>query len=416
MSSSHTLNAVFTQNTYTLAVTTSGQGSVAKVPDQATYASGSSVQLTATPSTGWSFSGWSGGTSGTANPLTIVMNDNKAVTATFTQNVYTLTVTVNPTGGGTVTRSNNGPYHLNDVVTLTEAPSAGYTFSGWSGDGTGSGTTRTVTVTGNMAATATFTQNQYQVVFATSGSGATSPSGTQTYAAGAVVPISATAGSGYTFSSWSATGSIVIASASSASTTATINGAGTITAAFTQIQYTLAVTVSPTAGGTVTPDKSPPYHLNDVITLTEAPNSGYAFSGWSGDGTGTGATRTVTITGNMAVTATFTQIQYTLGIYSDSACTTPKTDISWGDIEPGGSTHQTVYIKNTGNVAATLSCTFGNWVPSGAASYITVTWDKEGAPIAPNESVAATFTLTVSPSITGITTFSVEINIIATQA
>jgi hypothetical protein len=118
----------------------------------------------------------------------------------------------------------------------------------------------------------------------------------------------------------------------------------------------------------------------------------------------------------MAATAAFTQIQCTLGVYSDSACTTPKTDITWGDLQPGGSTHQTVYIKNTGNVAATLSCTFGNWVPSGAASYVTVTWDKEGAPIAPNESVAATFTLTVSPSITGITTFSVEINISATQA
>lgn len=106
----------------------------------------------------------------------------------------------------------------------------------------------------------------------------------------------------------------------------------------------------------------------------------------------------------------------TFNIYSDSAYTTPITDISWGDLEPGGSTHQTVYIKNTSNVAATLSCTFGNWVPSGAASYITVTWDKEGASIAPNESVAATFTLTVSPSITGITTFSVQINISATQA
>jgi hypothetical protein len=106
----------------------------------------------------------------------------------------------------------------------------------------------------------------------------------------------------------------------------------------------------------------------------------------------------------------------TLGIYSNSACTTPITDISWGGLQPGGSTSQTVYVKNTGNVAATLSCTFGNWVPSGAASYIIVSWNKEGARINPNESVAAMFTLTVSPSITGITTYSVVINIIATQS
>jgi hypothetical protein len=45
-----------------------------------------------------------------------------------------------------------------------------------------------------------------------------------------------------------------------------------------------------------------------------------------------------------------------------------------------------------------------------------VSWNKEGAHINPNESVAAMFTLTVSPSITGITTYSVVINIIATQS
>ena len=106
--------ATFTQNQYTLTVNTSGQGSVAKSPSQATYVYGSSVQLTATPSSGWSFSGWSGDASGTANPVTITMNGNKAVTATFTQNTYSLTVNVSPSAGGTVTRSNNGPYHLND--------------------------------------------------------------------------------------------------------------------------------------------------------------------------------------------------------------------------------------------------------------------------------------------------------------
>jgi len=41
------------------------------------------VTLTATPATGWAFSGWSGDLSGSANPATITIDANKIVTATF---------------------------------------------------------------------------------------------------------------------------------------------------------------------------------------------------------------------------------------------------------------------------------------------------------------------------------------------
>jgi DMSO/TMAO reductase YedYZ molybdopterin-dependent catalytic subunit len=78
------LNFPITQ--YSLTVNAVGSGSVAKVPDQATYNSGSSVQLTANPATGWSFAGWSGNLTGTTNPATVTMDANKTITATFTQN------------------------------------------------------------------------------------------------------------------------------------------------------------------------------------------------------------------------------------------------------------------------------------------------------------------------------------------
>jgi uncharacterized repeat protein (TIGR02543 family) len=71
---------------YSLTVNTAGSGSVAKVLDQATYNSGSSVLLTATPVAGWSFAGWSGDLTGTTNPVTVTMDANKTITATFTQN------------------------------------------------------------------------------------------------------------------------------------------------------------------------------------------------------------------------------------------------------------------------------------------------------------------------------------------
>jgi uncharacterized repeat protein (TIGR02543 family) len=71
---------------YPLTISVVGSGSVNKSPDQASYASGAVVQLSAVPASGWSFSGWSGDLSGSANPTTITIDDNKVVTATFTQN------------------------------------------------------------------------------------------------------------------------------------------------------------------------------------------------------------------------------------------------------------------------------------------------------------------------------------------
>lgn len=70
-------------NNYTLTVN-AVNGSVAKVADQATYSSGSTVVLTATAAAGYSFSSWSGDATGSVNPLTVTMNANKNITANFT--------------------------------------------------------------------------------------------------------------------------------------------------------------------------------------------------------------------------------------------------------------------------------------------------------------------------------------------
>gem|GEM_PF-4216068 len=69
----------------TLTVQISGQGSVAKNPDQPTYSEGTTVQLTANPDVGWAFSHWEGDLTGSSNPQTIVMNNNKSVTAVFAE-------------------------------------------------------------------------------------------------------------------------------------------------------------------------------------------------------------------------------------------------------------------------------------------------------------------------------------------
>jgi hypothetical protein len=84
-----TIHATFAINAYTLTLGTVGSGSVAAVPNQATYDHGTNVQLTATPAAGWYFDFWSEDASGSANPLNVVMDGDKVIHANFGQRIYT---------------------------------------------------------------------------------------------------------------------------------------------------------------------------------------------------------------------------------------------------------------------------------------------------------------------------------------
>src|SRR5438046_50609 len=93
------------------------------------------------------------------------MTAAKSVTATFTAQRFTLTVTRAGTGSGTATSSPPGincgatcsaAYDSGTVVTLAATPAAGSTFSSWSGCNTVSGTICTVTMTAAKSVTATF--------------------------------------------------------------------------------------------------------------------------------------------------------------------------------------------------------------------------------------------------------------------
>ncbi len=70
---------------FNLTINTVGNGTVAKSPDQSIYDSASTVQFTATPGAGYTFSVWSGDAAENANPLTVTMNSNKSIIAIFTR-------------------------------------------------------------------------------------------------------------------------------------------------------------------------------------------------------------------------------------------------------------------------------------------------------------------------------------------
>jgi YVTN family beta-propeller protein len=83
ISASHTIDAYFSINYYTLTVNIIGNGSIIKEPDTLVYTYGTDVTLTAVPEFDWAFIGWTGDIDTIDNPVIVTMNDNKNITATF---------------------------------------------------------------------------------------------------------------------------------------------------------------------------------------------------------------------------------------------------------------------------------------------------------------------------------------------
>ena len=102
-----------------------------------------------------------------------------------------------------------------------------------------------------------------------------------------------------------------------------------------------------------------------------------------------------------------------VGVYWDQACSNPVSSISWGVLDPGSNVNKTVYIKNTGTNAVTLSLTASNWNPSNASNYMTLSWNYGGQLVNVGAVVQVKLTLSVLSSISGITNFSFDITIIA---
>ena len=204
-----TLVANFLINTYTLAVN-GVNGTVAKNPNLTVFDYGSVVQLTPTPSVGYTFSSWTGDATGSANPLSVTMNANKTITGNFTLNAYTLNVT--STNGSVVKNPSQTTYNHGTSVQLTATANTGYTFTSWSGDASGSANPITVSMTSNKNITANYTAvvGSFTLnVTAINGTVAKNPD-LVGYVSGASVQLTATPTSGYTFTSWSgdATGSV----------------------------------------------------------------------------------------------------------------------------------------------------------------------------------------------------------------
>jgi hypothetical protein len=208
------------------------------------YIVGTTTVIHAVPAFGSTFTGWSGACTGTG-ACSVPMTQAQNVTATFTVQVFALTVTKVGAGTGTVTSTPTGiscgsdcaqDYAYGTAVSLAQSAAAGSSFTGWSGACSGTGT-----------CSVTMTQAR-------------------------------TVGAGF--------------SSATFPLTVTLAGSGTG-----------SVTSSP-AGITCGADCSEPYAADLSVTLTQAATGGSSFAGWSGACTGTGAC-VVVMSQAQAVTATF---------------------------------------------------------------------------------------------------------------
>ena len=248
--------SICVNDTYPLSITKAGNGAgtVTSAPAgincgatcSYSFNYNTSVTLTATPSTGSTFTGWSGGVcSGTGTCVT-TMTAARSVTATFTLNQYTLTYTagVGGTISGTTPQTVN--YGANGTV-VTAVPNANYHFTSWS-DGILTAARTDTNITANKSVTASFTIDTYALSVTKAGTGTgtitSAPAGincgatcSYSFNYNTSVTLTAVPDAGSSFTSWSGGG---CSGTGTCVTTMTV--AKNVTATFTGVTITITPT------------------------------------------------------------------------------------------------------------------------------------------------------------------------------
>lgn len=197
MNGSKKLQAYF-QKTYTLTISPTSGGTVS--PNSGTYDEGKNVTLIATPNQGYIFNGWGQDASGTTDHLTLVMNSNKTIVASFIKAKYTLQTQVDQNSGGSVEAGGSFDYGTQKSILAT--PLAGYRFNYWGGSAIDSNNPITVTMDSNKSITAFFIKQYNLTVQANPAAGGSVTPTTGIYDVGFSVKLSATSNFPYVLKNW----------------------------------------------------------------------------------------------------------------------------------------------------------------------------------------------------------------------
>ena len=152
----------FVEQTWPVSFVASTGGTVSPAEEQ-TVGVITGVNISATPETGYTFSGWTSSTDGefgdeTAAETTFYPTAETTVTANFTENLFAITVTSSDNNHGTVTQSTDKA-GIATTITITATPAEGYQFAKWTAtdgiiiaEATSATTTITTTRAGSLTA------------------------------------------------------------------------------------------------------------------------------------------------------------------------------------------------------------------------------------------------------------------------
>lgn len=357
---------------YTIAVT-ANPSNAGSVTGGGTYNQGQSCTVTATANTGFTFTNWTenGDVVSTNANYTFTVNSNRSLVANFTENTYTVTVSANPSNGGTA--AGGGTFTHGQSCTVTATANTGYTFTNWTENGSvvSSDANYTFTVEGNRSLVANFTAITYTITVSANPSNSGTTSGGGTYNHGQSCTVIATSADGYTFMNWTENGTVV---STDANYTFVVTSNRSLVANFEEQlpdTYNINVSPNPNIGGTVTGGGT--YAGGQQCTVTATANTGYTFVNWTENGevVTTNASYTFIVEGNRTLVANFTLNNYTISVTADPA--------------DGG------MVTGAGNYVHGTTCTL---TATANENYEFINWTKDGVEV----STEATFTFIVTAS------------------
>jgi uncharacterized repeat protein (TIGR02543 family) len=302
MDKNYSVTANFVKQVVNLSTSVDPIGGGTVSPENGSYDYGSSVEVSATPSDGWQFVSWAGDTTVSTNPLTVTMDNDYELTAQFEEvepEEFMLAATAQPTEGGSVSPS-SGSFTEGTMVDVEAQPATGWNFDGWSGDTTASGNPLELVMDKNYEVTANFAKQSFQLATAADpaqGGSVVPESGDYKY--GTDLEVKVTPSQGWQFISWSGDTTV-----SANPINVTINKDYNLTALVEKKTYQVVTSASPSEGGTVSPE-SGSFEYGTQLEVDALPESGWRFTGWSGDTTATSNPISVFVDKDYELTANF---------------------------------------------------------------------------------------------------------------
>ncbi|MBI5388433.1 MAG: hypothetical protein HZA90_27525, partial [Verrucomicrobia bacterium] len=345
-----------------------------------TFASGTSVTLTATTNAGFAFVNWTenGTPVSTSASFSFAATTDRTLVANFTS-LHTITVSALPANGGTV--SGGGTFASGTMVTLTATTNAGFAFVNWTENGTpvSSSASFNFAAAADRTLVANFTPLYTITVSAAPANGGTT-SGGGSYVNGSNVTVMAVANVGYAFVNWTENGTPVN---TSTIFSFTARAERTLVANFVAI-HLIATSSSPSAGGTTIGGGI--YHSGSNVTVLASASPGYAFVNWTEDGgpVSSSASYSFPATTNRTLVANFTPL-YTITV---SAVPANGGTVSGGGAFPSGTSVTLTAATNAGFA-------FVDWTENGTPVSTSASYSF---PATTNRTLVANFTpINVTP-------------------